>query len=246
MLNGYKITWVRLKGMSKQNQKTILIALGGSIICPQAGKIGVVFLRKFKKLILRYLRKNFRFVIVTGGGKICRLYQRAAAKIGRLPYEDMDWLGIHATRLNAHLLRTIFRQVAYPVILDYPQKPVKNNWCLLVASGWRPGWSTDYIAVLLAKRFRIKEIIDAGNISFVYSRDPAKHKNIEPIKRISWRDYRKLISGRWIPGMAAPIDPVAAKLAQQLKIRALIIKGTDLKNLENILLNKRFRGTVIG
>ena len=158
----------------------------------------------------------------------------------------MDWLGIHATRLNAHLLRTIFRKIAYPVVLDSPEKPIKNNWKLLIAAGWRPGWSTDYISALLAKRFKIKEIIDAGNIPFVYNKDFLKYKNTFAIKRISWKNYRKLIGSRWIPGLAAPIDPIAAKLAQKLKIRALIIKGTELKNLERVILGKNFRGTIIG
>jgi len=228
------------------NQKTILIALGGSIICPQPGKINTNFLKQFKKLILKFILKNFRFIIVAGGGKICRVYQRAAAKIVKLPYEDVDWLGIHATRLNAHLLRTIFRKVAYPVVLDEPKKPIKNNWKLLIASGWRPGWSTDYISVLLAKRFKIKEIIDAGNIPFVYSKDLLKYKNAYAIKRISWKDYQKLVGVKWIPGLAAPIDPIAAKLAHKLKIRALIIKGTELKNLEKVILGQEFKGTIIG
>lgn len=231
--------------MAMENQKIILIGLGGSIICPQPGKINTNFLKKFKKLILKYIKRGYRFIIVAGGGKICRLYQGAAAKIGKLPYEDIDWLGIHATRLNAHLLRTIFRKVAYPVVLDEPKKPVKNNWRVLIAAGWRPGWSTDYISVLLAKRFKIKEIIDAGNIPFVYTKDILKYKKAKAIKRISWMDYRKLVGVRWIPGLSAPIDPIAAKLAQKLKIRALIIKGTELKNLERVLSGKKFQGTVI-
>jgi len=195
---------------------------------------------------------------VTGGGKISRLYQGAAVKIIKLPYEEVDWLGIQATRLNAHLLRTIFRKVAYPVVLDsnppstlpaslgpYPKKPVKNNWKVLIGAGWRPGWSTDYIAVLLAKRFKVKEIIDAGNILFVYNEDLLKYKNALAIKRISWKDYRKLVAPKWIPGLAAPIDPIATKLAQKLKIRALIIKGTELKNLEKVISGKKFKGTLI-
>jgi len=228
-----------------KNSKTILIALGGSIICPEVGKVNANFLKKFKKLILKFLKKSYRFIIVAGGGKICRLYQRAAAKIVKLPYEDIDWLGIHATRLNAHLLRTIFRKVAYPVILDEPKKPVTENWRVLIAAGWRPGWSTDYISVLLARRFKIKEIIDAGNIPFVYSRDLLKYENAYPIKKISWKDYRKLVGSKWIPGLSTPIDPIAAKLAQKLKIRALIVKGTELKNLEKVILNQKFKGTVI-
>ena len=228
-----------------RNPKPIIIALGGSIICPQPEKINTNFLKKFKKLILKYLKKDYRFIIVTGGGKICRLYQKAAAKIVKLPYEDIDWLGIHATRLNAHLLRTIFRRVAYPVVLDNPKKPVKNNWGVLIAAGWRPGWSTDYISVLLAKRFKVKEIIDAGNTPFVYTKNYLKYQNAIAIRRISWKDYRKLVGSRWIPGMAVPFDPIATKLAQKLKIRVLIIRGTEMKNLEKIISGRKFRGTII-
>ncbi|HUW71811.1 MAG TPA: UMP kinase [Candidatus Humimicrobiaceae bacterium] len=227
------------------NSKTTLIALGGSIICPQPGKINTVFLKRFKKLILKLTKKGYRFIIVAGGGKICRLYQRAAAQIVKLPYEDVDWLGIHATRLNAHLLRTIFRQSAYPTVLDEPKKPVKSNWKVLIAAGWKPGWSTDYIAVLLAKRFKVKKIIDAGNIPFVYSKDFLKYKNVSPIKKISWENYQKLIGSKWIPGLPAPIDPIAAKLARKLKIPALIVKGTGLKNLEKVILGQKFKGTII-
>lgn len=228
-----------------KNPKIIIISLGGSIICPRPGKINISFLKKFKKLISKYLKKGYRFIIVAGGGKTCRVYQRAAEKIVKLPFEDIDWLGIHVTRINAHLLRTIFRKEAYPVVLDSPKKPVKNNWKLLIASGWRPGWSTDYDSVLLAKRFKIKEIINAGNVSFVYNKDYFKYKNTITIKRISWKDYRKLVGSKWTPGLSAPIDPIAAKVAQKLKIRALIIKGTELKNFEKLLLGKKFRGTII-
>jgi len=228
------------------NPKTIVISLGGSIICPQPGEINVNFLKKFKKLILKYLRKNFRFIIVPGGGKICRVYQKAAAKITKLPAEDIDWLGIHTTRLNAHLLRTIFRKEAYPVVLDNPKKPIKNDWKLLIASGWRPGRSTDYIVVLLARRFKIKEVINAGDVPFVYDKDPDKYKSAKAFKKISWSEYRKLVGWRWSPGLSAPFDPVAAGIAKKLKIRVCIIKGTELPNFERVLAGKKFKGTIIG
>ncbi len=225
--------------------RKILIALGGSIIVPEPGKINTRFLKKFRKLIIRFIKKNFQFIIVVGGGKICRVYQKAAGQITSIPNEDKDWLGIHATRLNAHFVRTIFRKEAYPVVLDNPQKQIKNNWQILIAAGWKPGWSTDYISVLLAKRFKVKEIIDAGNIPFVYNKDFKKHKNTFPIKELFWKDYRKLIGNRWISGMGVPIDPIAAKLAQQLQIKAFIVDGTNLKNLENLISGKKFKGTII-
>lgn len=230
---------------SMGNSRTIVISLGGSIISPRVEKINILFLKKFRRLILNFFKKGFKFIIIPGGGKVCRLYQSSASKIVRLPDEDKDWLGIHTTRLNAHLLRTIFRRVAYPVILDNPKKPLKNKWKLLIASGWRPGWSTDYISVLLAKRFKVKEIINAGNIPFVYNKDPQKYKDACPIKKISWKDYRKIVGSKWIPGLSTPFDPIAAKLAQKLKIRAFIILGTGIKNFERILLGRKFTGTII-
>lgn len=230
--------------MSKSS-KTIVISLGGSIVVPKAGEVNFIFLKAFRKLILEFIKKGFKFIIIVGGGKTCRLYQTAASEVSKVSDGDKDWLGIHTTRLNAHLLRTIFRDAAYPVILDDPRKPVKNNWKLLIASGWRPGNSTDYIATLLAKRFKIKEIINAGDVPFAYDKDPRIHKNARAFKEISWENFRKIVGSRWTPGLSAPFDPVASKLSQKLKIRVFIIKGTEIENFRNLLLRKGFRGTLI-
>ncbi len=237
-----------------QNRKTFIIALGGSIIIPAPGKIDVDFLKKFRKFILKFVKRGDKFIIISGGGKLSRTYQQAASRIVKLPYDDMDWLGIHATRINAHLLRTIFRDKACPTVMDDPHKPFTgrsdiSKYPVIIASGWRPGWSTDYVAALLAKRFGCREIIDAGNISFVYEQDPkiARKNGVKnpPIKKISWKNYRKLVGSRWMPGLPSPIDPIAAKYAQKNKIKAIIIRGTDLKNFENLLLGKKFHGTII-
>lgn len=227
--------------------KIVVISLGGSVIVPasQKGKssIQIKFLKKFRRLILKFLKKKCRFIIITGGGNICREYQNAASQIIPVSDEDKDWLGIHATRLNAHLLRTIFKKVAYPVVLDNPQKPIQNekNYQVFIASGWRPGWSTDYIAVLLAQRFKVDKIINASNISYVHEKDNSS----KPIKEISWKNYRKLISSKWKPGLRVPFDPIATRLASKLKLKVIVTKGTDLKNLENILEDKKFKGTLI-
>ena len=96
--------------------KTVVISLGGSIIVPD--RIQVAFLKKFKEFILKFLKKDYKFIIVTGGGSTARNYIKAADRVTKINDEDKDWLGIHATRLNAHLLRTIFKKQAYPVVLD--------------------------------------------------------------------------------------------------------------------------------
>ena len=232
-----------------KNEKTFVISLGGSVIIPKPEEINILFLKKFRKLILKFLKKRCRFIIITGGGKICRFYQGAAEKIVKVVPEDKDWLGIHCTRLNAHLLRTIFRNESCPVIMDNPFKKVDKKLLkkpIIIGAGWRPGWSTDYDTVLLAKRFGIKQIINMSNISFIYDRDVNRFKNAKKFLKLSWTDYCNLITKKWTPGLSSPIDPIAAKAAQKFNIKAFVIKGTDLNNLENIFEGKKFKGTIVG
>ncbi len=223
----------------------IVIALGGSVVVPNG--VNTVFLKKLKRFLSKHLLRGKKFILVIGGGSIARHYQNALGKIIRVPAEDRDWIGVHSTRFNAHLLRTVFRKEAYPVVLDNPfkqlERPGKKS--LLIASGWKPGWSTDYIAMVLAKRFGVKRIIVAGHPPFVYTKDHMRFKNAKPIRTLSWHDYRSLIPGKWTPGLKSPVDPVAARFAERFHIEALIVRGTSLKNLELAIEGKPFRGTVI-
>ncbi|RJQ29525.1 UMP kinase [Candidatus Parcubacteria bacterium] len=223
--------------------KTIVVALGGSIVYPDG--IDSRFIREFKKFVEKHVKRGKRFLLVIGGGKISRLYQEAAARVSHLSDEDKDWLGIHASRSNAHLIRTVFRSIANPTVIDARHKIKKLTRPVTVAAGWRPGWSTDYVATALAHDFKVSEMIIAGKPDYVYDRDPGKHKGARPFKTLSWAHYRRLIPGRWTPGFHSPVDPIAAKLAQKEKLKAIIIDGRNLKNFANLLNGKDFRGTVI-
>ncbi len=230
--------------MRHKFSKTIVIALGGSIIYSDA--IDVSFLKKFKKFILNRLRNGSRFIIVVGGGRIARVYQEAADKVSKISDEDKDWLGIHSTRANAHLLRTIFREVADPVIIDSRDKMKTLKYPVTIASGWRPGWSTDYISIAIAEHFKVREAVIAGKPSYVYDKDPHKHDGAKKFHELTWKKYRKLIPAKWRPGLHSPVDPVGARLAEKKKIAAIIVDGKDLKNFENMLSGKEFKGSVIG
>ncbi len=115
---------------------------------------------------------------------------------------------------------------------------------MLIASGWLPGCSTDYDAVLLAKNLGVKELVNMSNVSYVYDKDPRKHKDAKKIEKIKWKDYLKLVGDKWKAGMNVPFDPVAAKEAQKSGIKVMIISG-DLKNFENLLGGRKFKGTLI-
>jgi uridylate kinase len=239
-------------------KKTVVVALGGSIVHPDV--IDIKFLKDFKKFLAPFVRRGTRFVLVVGGGKLARRFQEAAHAVSRLADEDKDWIGIHATRLNGHLLRTIFRDVADPVMIDARHRVVAPKYPVTIAAGWRPGWSTDYVAMQLAADFGAGEAIIAGKPAHVYSRDPSKvitkkrssrgqaAKVSLPKKfdRISWGDYRKLIPRKWKPGLHAPVDPVGAALGERAGVRAIIVDGRNLKNFAALLNGNDFQGTIIG
>jgi len=226
------------------------ISLGGSLIFPRDG-IDWKFLKKFRELIVSEIKKENKFILVTGGGSLARQYQEASVKITKLTNDDRDWLGIHSTRMNAHLLKTIFRQYAHPRINKNPRTnaDLKSHFekgeSIMIAAGWRPGWSTDYVATILAERLNSKTLINLSNIDYVYDKDPNKFKDAEKIKEINWPDFRKIVGNKWDPGLNAPFDPIASRLAEENKMRVIIANGKKLKNLEKIFREEKFIGTVI-
>lgn len=227
-------------------KRTVVLSLGGSLIYTNNG-INVEFLKEFNKLIRKHVKRGVKFFIVCGGGKICRNYQDAAKKaVGEIPDQDIDWLGIHSTRMNAQLLRTIFVDICYPkVIYHYDEKepPIKES--VIIAAGWRPGWSTDYCATRLARDHKAREIINLSNIEVVYDKDPRKFKDAKPIERIGWHEFQKLVGDKWKPGAHLPFDPIATRLSKELGLSVFVLKGDNIKNFENLLEGKPFKGTII-
>jgi len=223
-------------------KEIIVISLGGSLIVPD--EIDFRFLKNFRRLILTQSRRGKRFVLICGGGRTARNYQQAAKKIGRLTDNDLDWLGIHATRINAHLLRSIFVKVAHKKIVK-PTDIINFKKSVLIAAGWKPGNSTDYCAVLLAKKYQAKKILNLSNIDYVFDRDPRTDKNAKPLEKMSWQDFRRLIPKKWSPGLNSPFDPVASRAAQNLGLEVAIINGRDFKSIGSYLAGKKFKGTMI-
>ena len=99
--------------------KTIVLSLGGSLIFPKG--VDIEFLKNFRKTIEKYVRKGHKFVIICGGGKIARELQQAASKVSKPTNEELDWLGIYATRLNAKLIRTVLKDSELYDVNNDPQ-----------------------------------------------------------------------------------------------------------------------------
>ena len=219
--------------------ETIVLSLGGSLV--HTGEINLPFLKAFKQLILDQDKK---FIIITGGGKVCRQYIAAAKVLSDPPNRALDWIGVRSTELNAELVRSMFCDITTDTIQpDYTKKMRFKK--VLVGCGLVPGTSTDFDAVMYAHNYGAKTVINLSNIEYVYDKDPNKFKDARKIESISWKDFRKIVGNKWLAGGNFPFDPIASKKAEQLKLKVIILKGDDLKNLEACLNRKPFKGTVI-
>jgi uridylate kinase len=229
---------------SKSSHERIVVSVGGSLIVPD--QIDTEFLTTFRALVMKKVSEGMQFYIIAGGGKLARRYQDAARVVtGELVDEQADWLGIHATRLNARLLQVLFNEYTSDRIIKNPTRKASTRYPIVIGSGWKPGNSTDYCSVLAAKKVGAKKLVNLSNIDYVYTADPRTNPDATKIEKTSWKEFRELLPKEWSPGLSSPFDPVAAKEAEALKLEVAVINGAKLDEFEKYLNNQSFEGTII-
>ena len=223
-----------------------VISLGGSIVAPDG--VDESFLGDFASLIRELLEKDEkqRFILVIGGGGPARTWQKAYRSICPAGADEQaDWIGIMATRLNAQLVKAVMGEWCVQDVVIDPTRVEPLIGRVLVAAGWKPGFSSDYDAVLLAERFQADSVINLSNIEQVYTDDPKTNPQAKPIDKISWPDFCRIVGDEWVPGKNVPFDPVASRHAAKIGLKVIFAGGKNLENLKNILSNQAFLGTVI-
>jgi uridylate kinase len=223
-----------------------VVSFGGSIVAPD--KVDIDFLKNFKNLVKYFLDAdiNRRFIFVVGGGGPARHYQHAYREIcENIKNEEADWIGIMATRLNAQLIKAVMSEWCCQDVITNPTIVDPFIGRVLVAAGWKPGFSTDYDAVLLAERFKADSLINLSNIEKVYTADPKTDPDAKPIDNISWADFRVMVGDEWKKKKNVPFDPVASRHAEKIKLKVICAAGKNLDNLKKILSGENFFGTTI-
>ncbi len=224
-----------------------VISLGGSIVAPDS--VDEAYLKDLLVLLKEMLGQNEkrRFIFVVGGGGPARNYQKAYRSICENTLDqEADWIGIMATRLNAQLIKAIMGEWCTQDVVTDPTQTGPLVGRVLVAAGWKPGFSSDYDAVLLAERFNADKVINLSNIDRVYTDDPRKNPQAKPVDSISWADFRAMVGDEWVPGKNVPFDPIASRHASKIGLRVICAAGKDLPNLKKILNDEPFIGTTIG
>lgn len=228
---------------------TKILSVGGSIVAPEYPD--TEFVKEFVKMIKDYLsnNKDDKLILVIGGGGPARIYQKAFREVAEISetseVDAADWIGIMATRLNAQFIKASFGELCQNDVVTNPTIPLTFSGRILLAAGWKPGFSTDNDAVLLAEKFNADTVVNLSNIEKVYTDDPRKNPNAKPLDEISWEDFRKMVGDEWIPGKNCPFDPIASKKAQELKLTVICAGGKNIKNTLAILEGKPYIGTTI-
>lgn len=221
-----------------------VISIGGSILVPSTG-FDPVFLKGFFAHIRAATKRGQRFILIIGGGATCRAYQQAAREATTVSQEDLDWIGIHTTIFNAQFVRTILKDIAHPELITVGKK-IRSRAPVLVTGGDKPGATSDLPAVKLAKLYGAKELLNLSNIACVYTKDPRKYADAQPIKTISWKEFRRdIVGNNYEPGMSAPFDPVASRWAEREGLTVKVLDGRDLDDVKRALQGRPIKGTTI-
>lgn len=227
----------------QEQQETIVISLGGSLIVPD--EIDTAFLKSFRDLISILVAEGKKFMIVTGGGKTCRKYQRAAKELVETTKSELDWIGIYSLRLNGKLLQTVLASLAHTEVINSRSELLGVDAKVIIGGAHAPGSSSDLDAVEFAEALGAAKIVNLSNIDYAYDKDPKQFGDALPIKNMTWEEYRRLIPDEWDPGLNSPFDPIASKKAQSLGMEVAILNGKNIPNVEKYLRGQMFIGTVL-
>jgi uridylate kinase len=224
-------------------KKVIVISLGGSQIIPD--DVNYSYLKKFKDVVMKN-KKNYKIVVVCGGGSLARKYIGAVQKEkGDLYHQSLA--GINATRANARFVSYFFGydpKWGIPHDMKTLKKYLKKRSLVICgALEYKPNQTSDSTAAQIAQKLKA-DFVNITNIKGLFDKNPLEHKNAKFIPKISWKDFDVMAQKiKFKPGQHFVLDQTASKIIKKNKIKTVILK--EVKELDNFMKDKKFVGTVI-
>ena len=223
----------------------IVFKIGGSIICPK-GVPDLAYIKRLSRFLLELKRKN-RIIIVVGGGKMAKDYIMSARKLK--PSENLlDSMGILGSRMNAMVIMASLGKQAYPKVVKNREELEHgiSTGKIVVLGGTVAGQTTNAVAVAAAQFFKSDMLVICTDVKGIYTKDPKKHRNVKMMHKITSKDLYRMV--RFKKHMAGPLtvmDPVAARLLERSKIKAVLLDGRNLANMKKAIMRRNFVGTLI-
>jgi uridylate kinase len=242
--------------------ETNIIAFGGSIVIP-----GDTYDENALIQLLDIIKKhsNRRFVFIIGGGRLCRNINDVASKYldnALLDDQDsknnaLDELGIAATKINARyvikwLTEKLDSSIVLQEYLDNPELVPSTEARVVVASGFRPGVTTDFCMMKFAEKFNAAKALKISNFKIVLNVEPDKFDvtlldTYEALPKLTWNGILDLVGETFIPGGNYPLDPPSAKLGKSLvsKNANFSLYIGEKEQLDKMLEDEEFVGTIV-
>lgn len=235
-----------------------VIKYGGSIINNKFG-YNQKAITYIINLLKQYPKDKFLFII--GGGRLTRKLQLLTSSTlekeltPNLINYSKDWLGISISRVNAEYVRKLVAEelsgVHSEILLSPEINDLPKDSRIFFAGGWKPGFSTDYVALSFAKNLNQNKVFKISDFDLILDVkasefDKTKLFQYNKLPVLSWNKLHELVGDTWIPGFNAPLDPASVHLGINLNkennFKLFIAKYEELPKLLN---DKDFIGSIV-
>lgn len=222
----------------------VVISLGGGMMNPD----GIPDVSLIKNICSMLADSKHDFGIVTGGGKIARIYADAARQLGANEFEA-DEVAIITTKQNAKLLITALGELAYPKVIEDFDSAAQAAFekKVVVMGGTIPGITTDSDSVLLAEKLHAKRLVNISNVDAIYDSNPRTNPKAKKFDKLTYEGLIQLAvsSDKRMAGQNFVFDILACKLAARSKIELHFVSGKNISDVENAIEGKKHSGTVV-
>lgn len=222
---------------------TVTIKVGGFLFPNQPNPEAI---SAYAEVLETLAKRDFRVLVVAGGGENARRYIEVARKLGA-DEGFCDQMGIEVSRLNAQLLIARLKDYAYhkpPTTIEEAKGSLRPGR-IVVMGGLTPGHSTTAVAALVAEATWSDFLIIESDVDGIYTADPKLDKEAKILERITTKRLISMaLSGRiWAGGYQ--LDPVAVKVIERSKIPTFFINGKDPHNPLRVLDGERLGTRII-
>ncbi len=227
----------------------VVLALGGSVVAPP-GEPDPQALLQWTEAIKEWDR-DMQVLVVIGGGDPARKAIELARHASTIE-EDLDTIGIAATRLNANVFITFLKGNGVDTFHHVPRTveeaaKLADEYEAVVMGGTEPGHSTDYVAASLAKECGADRMVIVTNVDGVYTADPNKDDAAERKEHLTHDELIDIVGQRWTTaGAKTVVDGPCAKFLKDNNIEACVVSGRNLTNVGKAVRGEAFEGTRVG
>ncbi|MEM3342102.1 MAG: UMP kinase [Thermoplasmata archaeon] len=222
----------------------VSVSVGGSVTVPKDGS--TTYLKNLSAM-LREVSKNFRLIIVVGGGWIARWYISIAREMGQDEC-TLDEIGIYTTRINAMMLIAGLKDYACPFVPVDINSAVAllNDYPVVIMGGTHPGHTTDGVAVMAGEKSKAIRIVISTNVDGVYTKDPNRYSDAKKLEKITAEELLKITADDPTgAGSSMVIDALGCRIIHRAKIPTIVCDGRNLTALKAAIEGKDSGGTII-